>query len=108
VKPSTSFVICRTGNDVAEFALQEQCGFHYGRIESVRSCLREHLAALRERVDALSAILATGDPERAERLLMDPVNVLVTEVTLRPRSEAVAFEEIMKRLSCDSGTVGTD
>jgi len=75
--------------------LHEQCCYDYGRIDSVRSCLKEHLAALRKRADALTAIPATGDPERAERLLLDPVSVLVTEVALQPQSEQVAFDRLM-------------
>ena len=95
VKPSTTFTISRGGGAIPEFALHEQCCYHYGRIDLVRACLQEHLMALRMRADALSAILATDDPEKAERLLIDPVSVLVTEVALQPRSEDIAFDRIM-------------
>ena len=95
MKPSTTFTISRTGGAIPEFALHEQCWYEYGHIDSVRACLQEHLMALRKRADALSAILATDDPEKAERLLIDPVSVLVTEVALQPRSEHIAFDRIM-------------
>ena len=95
VKPSTTFTISRAGGAIPEFALHEQCCYDYGRIDSVRACLQEHLVALRNRADALSAILATDDPEKAERLLIDAVGVLVTEVALQPRSEHIAFDRIM-------------
>ncbi|HTV92364.1 MAG TPA: hypothetical protein VMG98_06575 [Verrucomicrobiae bacterium] len=96
MKPSTTFTISRSGSTIPEFVLHEQCCYDYGRIDSVRACLREHLTALRQRTEALVAILATDDPERAEQLLLDPLSVLVTEVALRARSEHAAFEVLMK------------
>jgi hypothetical protein len=95
VKPSATFTVARGSGPVPEFSLHEHCYYNYGRIAGVRDCLREHLAALRKRVDALQAILATQDPENAERLLFDQAEVAVTEVVLRPRSEFVAFEAMM-------------
>ncbi len=68
---------------------------HYGRIDNVRACLEEHLKALRERIDALVFVLATDDPENAERLLFDQVHVIAKQVTLQPRGELVAFEALM-------------
>lgn len=94
---ATSFIISRNSGPAPEFALHERCCHDYGRVTSVRSCLQEHLAALRQRADALQAILATEDPERAERLLLDPLSVLVTEVVLKPQSERVSFDALMTR-----------
>jgi hypothetical protein len=97
VKPSTVFTVSRSSDGPApEFVLHEQCCFNYGRIDGVRGCLEEHLKALRERADALVAVLATDDPEKAERLLFDQVHVIAKEVTLQPRSEFVAFEALVK------------
>jgi hypothetical protein len=97
VKPTTEFTISRSGDDaVPEFSLHEQCWSDYGRIASVRACLEEHLNALRQRADALQSVLATDDPENAERLLFDQVDVVAKEVTLRPRCDSVAFEAFMK------------
>ncbi|MGB8150286.1 MAG: hypothetical protein WCE97_03720 [Candidatus Cybelea sp.] len=97
MKPTTEFTISRSGDGaVPEFSLHEQCWFDYGRIASVRACLEEHLKALRIRTDALQSILATDDPEKAERLLFDHVDVVAKEVTLRPRRDFVAFEAFMK------------
>ena len=63
----------------------------------MRACLKEHLKALRIRTDALQSILATDDPEKAERLLFDQrSDVVAKEVTLRPRRDFVAFEAFMK------------
>jgi hypothetical protein len=95
--PSTTFTIGRTGEPEAEFTLHERCCFEYGRIDGVRTCLRKHLEALRRRVDALVSVLATDDPEKAERFLLDGVNVSVTEVVLRPRSDRTAFDALMTR-----------
>lgn len=97
MRPSTAFTVSRSGDNPApDFVLAEQCCFNYGRIDSVRGCLEEHLKALRQRVDALASVLATDDPERAERLLFDQVHVIAREVTLQPRSESVAFDALMK------------
>jgi hypothetical protein len=97
VKPSTTFTVSRSSDDPApDFVLHEQCSFDYGRIDSVRACLEEHLKALRERVEALLSVLATDDPEKAEQLLFDQVHVIAKQVTLQPRSESVAFEALMK------------
>ena len=99
MKPSTAFTVSRSSDDPApEFVLHEQCSFNYGRIDSVRGCLAEHLKALRERVEALASVLATDDPEKAERLLFDQVHVIAKEVTLHPRSEFVAFEALVKHI----------
>jgi hypothetical protein len=95
--PSTTFTISRAGEPETEFTLHERCSFEYGRIDSVRTCLQKHLEALRQRVDALVDVLATDDPEKAERFLLDGVSVSVTEVVLRPRSDRVAFDAVMKR-----------
>jgi hypothetical protein len=96
VKPSTTFTVsCNSDDPAPEFVLHEQCSFDYGRIDSVRGCPEEHLKALRERVEALLSVLATNDPEKAERLLFDQVHVIAKQVTLQPRSESVAFEAIM-------------
>ncbi len=97
MKPTTEFTISRSGDDaVPEFSLHEQCWFDYGRITGVRACLEEHLNALQKRANALQSVLATDDPEKAERLLFDQVDVVAKEVTLRPRCEFVAFEALMK------------
>jgi hypothetical protein len=99
VKPSTTFTVSRSSDDPApDFVLHEQCSFDYGRIDSVRGCLEEHLKALRERVEALLSVLATDDPEKAERLLFDQAHVIAKQVTLQPRSESVAFEALMNDL----------
>jgi hypothetical protein len=99
VKPSTTFTVSRSSDDPApDFVLHEQCSFDYGRIDSVRGCLEEHLKALRERVEALLSVLATDDPEKAERLLFDQVHVIAKQVTLQPRNESVAFEALMSNL----------
>jgi hypothetical protein len=99
VKPSSVFTVSRSSDDpVPEFVLHEQCCFNYGRIDTVRGCLEEHLRALRERADALASVLATDDPENAERLLFDQRHVIAREVTLQPRSESVAFEALVKDL----------
>lgn|GEM_PF-6225024 len=96
MKPTTTFTVSRSSDDPApDFVLHEQCIFDYGRIDSVRGCLEEHLKALRERVEALLSVLATDDPEKAERLLFDQVHVIAKQVTLQPRSESVAFEALM-------------
>ena len=96
MKPSTTFTVSRSSDEPApDFVLHEQCSFEYGRIDSVRGCLEEHLKALRKRVEALLSILATDDPEKAERLLFDQVHVVAKQVTLQPRSESVAFEALM-------------
>ena len=97
MKPSTVFTVSRSSDDPApEFVLHEQCCFNYGRIDSVRGCLEEHLKALRQRTDALASVLATDDPEKAERLLFDQTHVIIKEVTLQPRSEFAVFESLMK------------
>jgi hypothetical protein len=97
VKPVTAFTVSRSIDEPApEFALHEQRWFEYGRIDGVRGCLEQHLNALRQRADALASILATDDPERAERLLFDQVDVVAKEVTLRPRSSFTAFEAFME------------
>jgi hypothetical protein len=99
VKPSTTFTVSRSSDDPAPgFVLHEECSYDYGRIDSVRACLEEHLKALRERVEALLSVLATDDAEKAERLLFDQVHVIAKQVTLQPRSESVAFEELMNDL----------
>lgn len=95
MKPSTTFTLSRTGGSVPEYVLHERSFYEYGRIDGVRACLQEHLTGLRQRIEALQAILATDDPEHAERLLFDHVNVSVTEVTLRPRNERAAFDALM-------------
>jgi hypothetical protein len=93
------FTISRSSDNPApEFVLAEQYCFNYGRIDSVRGCLEEHLKALRQRIDALAFVLATDDPEKAERLLFDQAHVIAKEVTLQPRSESVAFEALMKEM----------
>jgi hypothetical protein len=107
VKPSTTFTVSRCSDDpAADFVLHEQCSFDYGRIDSVRGCLEEHLKALRERVEALVSVLATNDPEKAERLLFDQVHVIVKQVTLHPRTERIAFEALMNDIfrQVDQGT----
>jgi hypothetical protein len=97
VKPSTTFTISKAqGNGTPKYFLHEQCCYSYGDIRTVRSCLEEHLAALRERSEALQTILAGSDPENAERMLMDQVSVVVNEVTLRPRPGLSIFEKIME------------
>jgi hypothetical protein len=99
VKPSATFTVSRSSDDPApDFVLHEQWCFDYGRIDSVRACLEEHLKALRKRVEALLSVLATDDPEKAERLLFDQVHVIAKQVTLQPRSESVAFEALMNDL----------
>ena len=97
MKPSTTFTISKAqGSGTPEYFLHEQCCYSYGDIRAVRSCLEEHLAALRERSEALQTILAGSDPENAERILMDQVSVVVNEVTLRPRPGLSIFEKIME------------
>jgi hypothetical protein len=98
MKPSTKFTISRTGDGVPEFAVHEHCCYDYGRIEGVRACLTQHADALRQRLDALQEILATNDPERAERLLLESLETQVTEVELRPRRKPEAFETLMRTL----------
>ncbi|HTV74913.1 MAG TPA: hypothetical protein VME66_14540 [Candidatus Acidoferrales bacterium] len=65
-------------------------GFHPVRVDnsdyrSVRSMLRDHLDELEGQASALRAVLATQDPEEAERLLQDSVRMQCSEVILRPR-----------------------
>jgi hypothetical protein len=104
VKPSTVFTVGRSSDEPApEFILHEQCSFNYGRIDSVRGCLEEHLKALRQRIDALASVLATDDPEKAERLLFDQTHVIAREVILQPRSESVAFEALMDEMFKNGG-----
>ena len=97
MKPSTTFTISRSDAPVPEFALHEQCCYTYGRIDSVRGCLEEHLNALHERAEAPQLVLATDDPEKAEQLLFDQINVVAREVSLRPRSDFGAFEALMEK-----------
>lgn len=51
----------------------------------VRKMLTGHLEELRLQTAALSAILASDDPEIAERYLQDGVQIQVSEVILRPK-----------------------
>ncbi|HEY1655012.1 MAG TPA: hypothetical protein VGF86_07875 [Candidatus Tumulicola sp.] len=103
MKPSTIFTISRNDDPVPEFALHEQWCYSYGRIHSVRGCLEEHLDALRQRAEALQAVLATDDPERADQLLFDQVSVVAREVSLQPRSSFGAFEALMKNAFNEPG-----
>lgn len=57
----------------------------------VRSMLQDHLKELEGQVTALRAVLATQDPEEAERLLQDGVRMQVSEVILRPRLSIVDY-----------------
>jgi hypothetical protein len=43
-------------------------------------------------------VLATDDPEKAERLLFDQTHVIAREVILQPPSESVAFEALMDEM----------
>jgi hypothetical protein len=62
---------------------------------TVRSMLTDHLDELESQVRALRSVLATNDPEVAERLLQDGVRVQVLEVILRPR---LSPDEFLPRL----------
>jgi hypothetical protein len=94
----TTFSISHSGHPLVEFSLHERCCYTYEKVNSVRACLNEHLKALELRMEALTAILATDDPERAEQLLLDPLSVAATEVTLRPRPETAAIEALIKHM----------
>ena len=84
--------------DAAPFYLIERCRHDYGDVASVRECLEQHKQSLMERLVALSAILATGEPEVAEFALLDDACIRIDEVTLRPRLRE-RFERLMARLS---------
>jgi hypothetical protein len=66
------------------------------KFDSVRSMLTEHLDELNRQTTALHAILATTDPEEAERFLQDGVRLQVSELLLRPKLEK---ETLLPRLS---------
>lgn len=68
---------------------------------SIRALLTEQRDALRAHVDALTAILATGDPERAERYLEDGVHFRVVEIVLRAPLQK-RFDDFMKRNASDT------
>ncbi len=68
---------------------------------SIRALLTEQRDALRAQVEALTAILATGDPERAERYLEDGVHFRIAEIVLRPPLQS-RFDDFMKRHASDT------
>jgi hypothetical protein len=97
MKGSLDFKVSRSESAPAEFCLHERCWHDYGRIDSVRRCLEEHRGALLDRIAALDALLASPEPERADRLLLDEATMQVNEVTLRPPASGEAFEAIMRQ-----------
>jgi hypothetical protein len=97
MKGHLDFKISRSESAPAEFYLHERCWHEYGRIDSVRSCLEEHRAALQDRIAALDEILASHEPERANRLLLDDPGLQIDEVTLRPPANVERFEALMRR-----------
>lgn len=96
MKHRLDFKISRSDGSPTEFYLHEQCWHEYGRIDSVRRCLEQHREALAERLCALDRLLATSEPERANRLLLDDVTMQVDEVTLRPPADRDRFDQLMK------------
>ncbi|HTV72119.1 MAG TPA: hypothetical protein VME66_00205 [Candidatus Acidoferrales bacterium] len=97
MKGRLDFKISRSEGSPAEFCLHERCWHEYGRIDSVRRCLEYHRDALADRLTALDMLLATSEPERANRLLLDDVTMQVDEVTLRPPADRERFDELMNR-----------
>ena len=97
MKGRLDFKISRSEGSPAEFYLHERCWHEYGRIDSVRRCLEHHRDALAARIAALDTLLATSEPERANRLLLDDVTMQVDEVTLRPPADRERFDELMSR-----------
>jgi len=95
MKGRLDFKISRSEGAPAEFYLHERCWHEYGRIDSVRSCLEHHREALKDRLSALDMLLATSEPERANRLLFDDVTMRVDEVTLRPPPDREHFDALM-------------
>ena len=72
---------------------------------SIRGQLTEQRDALQAQVEALTAILATDDPERAERYLEDGVHFRIAEIILRPPLQS-RFDDFMKRHLCDTPSNG--
>lgn len=97
MKGNLDFKISRSESAPAEFYLHERCWHEYGRIDSVRRCLEEHRSALADRIAALDALLASDEPERANRLLLDDATMQVDEVTLRPPADRERFDALMRR-----------
>lgn len=96
MRGTQDFKISRSEGDPVEFCLHEHCWHEYGRMESVRRCLEEQRQALLDRVAALDTLLASREPERADRILLDGAAIQVNEVTLRPPPTSEAFEAIMR------------
>lgn len=76
--------------------LTVHAGSHDGAVSGVRRLLEARLAELEAGAAAVRDVLATDQPERAERLLFDDGSVRVSEVAMRPvdgRAAVTAFVE---------------
>jgi hypothetical protein len=96
MKGRIDFKISRSEDAPSEFHLHERCWHECGRIDSVRRCLAHHREALAERLIALDRLLATSEPKRADRLLLDDVTMQVDELTLRPPADRDRFDALMR------------
>jgi len=72
---------------------------------TVRGMLSDHLAELESQAKALRSVLATADPEAAERLLQDGVHVQVSEVVLRPRVSSAEFLPRLREVAGDRASL---
>lgn len=88
----------RESGNTVDFYLLERGGHELGEISSVRICLNHHRAALTRRLAALDAVLATEEPEFAERLLLDHPRVRVDEVTLSAPHCAECVDHLLRGL----------
>jgi len=69
---------------------------------TVRSMLQDHLDELEGQASALRSVLATPDPEEAERLLQDGLRVQVSEVIVRPRVSAADYLPRLREVALDA------
>ena len=77
------FTVALSNDAVPSFVVYDRCA-PPTNFSAVRSALERHRDDLACRLDAVERLLATGDPERTEGLMLDGASVRVERVVLRP------------------------
>lgn len=68
----------------------EECG-------TLREALLAHREDLVKRLETLTGLLAGGEPERADRVVLSARGVRITEMILQPLLDSERFDDLMQR-----------